>query len=541
MGRPAPPRPTDAEKRAAAAERDRINREKEARLAAEREAERIRNLPPPPPPRPQPRTVPGAQAAKEYTGPLTTNFVTKSYITDPRDASDTCQVYYTNYVEECDAGIFSMNRTQIEYKYGKDTPGTKTVLDAASKLPEPGVCKITLDNWKLGSNSPMFNATDTTNQNRGNPENWAYCFQPLNGTNTLENIKKDIADTSSIVLEPKPIDGIYGDGISYARLAFKNFNYSTVKQDVCNKVNKNSTVPQLQGSLLGFTVDDNMIIKDVNLYKQTKTQMVVSTESQFNVYRKLFEEVVEPDPTTPGYFTLYLKNKPLGVSIYKYGKTACDTLSLIGYVPGVINLRDFAVKEWTLNSALRTTDNTYGTIANMTARRNQLNAEIQTNNTSLATTDWTCLNNVNVPLRKNTEGNVECMSTNNRDCAWQPNAQGCTRLLGTPVSPMRPLTCGTMHKQQWGGTGYDDRNHWCYTGKYNIYQDTTTSWKKFQIQELDQTISKLNDAVNNLVMQNMKSLVGKKVPYKSAPAAGEGSGISPGYRSIDGRIYILIS
>merc|ERR1711904_455959 len=54
-------------------------------------------------------------------------------------------------------------------------------------------------------------------------------------------------------------------------------------------------------------------------------------------------------------------------------------------------------------------------------------------------------------------GDVQCMSTNGKDCWWG-------RCRGRKVprhGRLRPLVCGAHHKKMWGGTGYNNKHHWC--------------------------------------------------------------------------------
>ena len=79
--------------------------------------------------------------------------------------------------------------------------------------------------------------------------------------------------------------------------------------------------------------------------------------------------------------------------------------------------------------------------------------------------NWSCVSDINVPLRKNASGDIECMSQNNKDCLWKSNANECQALLDSPPIDIKPLTCGSMHKDKWGSTGYDNVAHWCSKGK----------------------------------------------------------------------------
>lgn len=82
--------------------------------------------------------------------------------------------------------------------------------------------------------------------------------------------------------------------------------------------------------------------------------------------------------------------------------------------------------------------------------------------------EWKCLPNIYVPLRKNAQGDIECMSTNNKDCAWKSNNTECQALLISPVTPLNPLACGTMHNEKYGSTGYNNPDHWCSKGKLQL-------------------------------------------------------------------------
>ena len=79
-------------------------------------------------------------------------------------------------------------------------------------------------------------------------------------------------------------------------------------------------------------------------------------------------------------------------------------------------------------------------------------------------TPWTFLPGLEVPLRKNNNGDVECDSVNHHDCLWgqQPWGGGLIGvILRTAWGTEQPLTCGDMHAREWGGPGYDNPNHWC--------------------------------------------------------------------------------
>jgi hypothetical protein len=92
---------------------------------------------------------------------------------------------------------------------------------------------------------------------------------------------------------------------------------------------------------------------------------------------------------------------------------------------------------------------------------------------------WRCISDIGVPLRKNAAGDVECMSENNRDCMWGDMAR-CKQLLNwnPPPGQIKPLACGAMHTQKWGGSGYDNAAHWCRRGRDWVSDDLPVANKK---------------------------------------------------------------
>merc|ERR1711939_336731 len=72
---------------------------------------------------------------------------------------------------------------------------------------------------------------------------------------------------------------------------------------------------------------------------------------------------------------------------------------------------------------------------------------------------WRCgVSGLSTPVAINARtGDVQCMSTNGKDCWWG-------RCRGRKVprhGRLRPLVCGAHHKKMWGGTGYNNKHHWC--------------------------------------------------------------------------------
>ena len=89
-------------------------------------------------------------------------------------------------------------------------------------------------------------------------------------------------------------------------------------------------------------------------------------------------------------------------------------------------------------------------------------------------TPWDC-GIVNTPVRLNSKGNVECASTNGKDCLWKENREQCEAVIKDMPSPLVPLEC----------TDYSDKNGWCkkaydylqekYNGPCSRYADDSTN------------------------------------------------------------------
>ncbi len=79
--------------------------------------------------------------------------------------------------------------------------------------------------------------------------------------------------------------------------------------------------------------------------------------------------------------------------------------------------------------------------------------------------NWTCLDGIDVPIRRDLDGNISCLAENGKDCVWG----GCAEKLKQYALPenaarINPLVCGTAHAQYYGITGYDTQGHWCAVG-----------------------------------------------------------------------------
>ena len=83
---------------------------------------------------------------------------------------------------------------------------------------------------------------------------------------------------------------------------------------------------------------------------------------------------------------------------------------------------------------------------------------------------WQCVLDIDTPLRRNPEtGEIECASTNNRDCLWAGNMDACRASIeNAENNAATALSCGQEHADLYEDTGYDNPAHWCARGKIAI-------------------------------------------------------------------------
>jgi hypothetical protein len=75
---------------------------------------------------------------------------------------------------------------------------------------------------------------------------------------------------------------------------------------------------------------------------------------------------------------------------------------------------------------------------------------------------WLCIPGLTSPMKINSQGNPECLSTNGGDCQW--NTVTCTSIQTvTPTFSPIPLVCGNGHQSKHGTPGYENPVHWCIT------------------------------------------------------------------------------
>jgi hypothetical protein len=91
-------------------------------------------------------------------------------------------------------------------------------------------------------------------------------------------------------------------------------------------------------------------------------------------------------------------------------------------------------------------------------------------------TCWKCEDGINVPIRRNAQGDIECASTNGFSCLWQANKADCDGVIAN-MPPLNPLKCGDDHRRKFGGDGYSNPRHWCaIASEGGKHESIANSW-----------------------------------------------------------------
>lgn len=320
--------------------------------------------------------------------PILSTFRNSTFVATPPKSQDTCSVYYTTYQNECDEGILSLSDKELKERYDKRS--YNKLKGIISTLPEPGVCKVNLQNWRIGQNAVPIIAVGSDIQNRGNINSWAFCFQPIQTPADFQALQEKHARSDTFIIHPDPLTDVFGDGLSYARMAFRNLDFNTVKNAVCSNVNTPSYVnPVFASNLIGITLDPlpdgSFILRDMGIYNYGKDATIKTAEISPNHFAKFFEQVTlqrrkKEKKKRITYYAVAIKPQLTGIQVYKFGKDICGYQRLLGTVTGYAHLGDFGIGTILLTGYARTAPATDpNAIAQIeTTKMNSIKTAVQT-------------------------------------------------------------------------------------------------------------------------------------------------------------------
>jgi hypothetical protein len=250
------------------------------------------------------------------------------YVSDPNLAKD------AELRKLCDKGFFNKPKVAIQVRQKflenrknsginltkNETYELKAIYNYYNKLKDNlpnGSCKLDFPGWSEpistpdGENYPIKNGILNENSSRGNPLDWAYCFQEVSSGSTgvnenvsAENASKKFADNISVISTNHAVNP-FNDGKSYARVAFKtlaldDFVKSTQERRVRqpgavlnNFICASGNLPQVSGlpadgSFLAFQLDSSNKIVNFSpvIYNSTSQRMnLVSEDAMMDVVK----------------------------------------------------------------------------------------------------------------------------------------------------------------------------------------------------------------------------------------------------------------
>ena len=75
--------------------------------------------------------------------------------------------------------------------------------------------------------------------------------------------------------------------------------------------------------------------------------------------------------------------------------------------------------------------------------------------------EWRCYDGYSVPMKR-VDTEVACASQNGKHCLWGYCKKHNNDISVLKTMTLKPLKCGEQHKKHWGGTGYNNKDHWCH-------------------------------------------------------------------------------
>jgi hypothetical protein len=118
--------------------------------------------------------------------------------------------------------------------------------------------------------------------------------------------------------------------------------------------------------------------------------------------------------------------------------------------------------------------------------------------------EWRCIKGINVPVRLDNNNDVECLSTNGKDCLWSDNCDQKLQEYNNKKYTIDPLTCGIDHQKHWGGTGYDTKDHWCNKTKKDFENNNIKCIKEAKIMTV--TISGSGTLTRDIVNSKINNI-----------------------------------
>jgi hypothetical protein len=337
-----------------------------------------------------------------------------------------CSVYYVSDPNKnindtlcalCDQGFFDNPPVTMQVRQaildGKRSSGTMTAAEQTErnyidwynwikpKLPN-GACKVSFDDWVEPTKTPDNQIYPIKNQNnakdvtRGQPQDWAFCFKPVNAaagesaSSKATLMSQQFADEKA-VLSTNGVFQPFNNGDQYARVAFKTFVLDDFIRDakkirnqpdgtdLNNFICKAGNLPPANdlppdGSFLELVLDSTNTIKSLmpTLYNLTTQSIkpITGAQTLYNIYKQFFTIQQRGN-------VVYIVPNRFNSLIYKLQLDICNRVKkVVSKTQFVLSLvSSMGLNAQSLYQSLGPDDITYGDIPTLQARITTLQSQ----------------------------------------------------------------------------------------------------------------------------------------------------------------------
>ena len=95
----------------------------------------------------------------------------------------------------------------------------------------------------------------------------------------------------------------------------------------------------------------------------------------------------------------------------------------------------------------------------------------------------------------NPSGDVQCFSTDGRNCQWGTSASGAA------VANAAPLACGAKHKALYGIDGYSTPSHWCALNRNQIASSPYPKFDPTHFYYIGDTVQAMGDCSSSAMVR----------------------------------------
>lgn len=255
-----------------------------------------------------------------------------------------CTVYFTKHTEACDSypQLLQLDKKRIS-AYGSNVSGNDKVLVASlladeSYKPLTTVeCKVSFPNWVEPVTHPPKILSETE---RGNPESWAFCLAKGPTEADVQNVYAQVGSTNQTLShDGESFD--FGDGVKYARLAFKSLEPANIRDAYCRLGAGAGGSGGLEFGtpmLLGLQVDSNlMTIKAVGAYRRNNAGNLESAGDVGPIISRLIAKTARGSQVVVDPIEV-----PTAV-VYKITQNLCKKPVVVNRTPMSFNIKNLGI------------------------------------------------------------------------------------------------------------------------------------------------------------------------------------------------------